>query len=59
MGERKTRVYAYIAHFLGVLVLLAGACIIAFGGGALFEVLATAFNAGRDFIAADLKGLIR
>jgi len=49
----------YIARGIGMFVLLIGACLIAFGGGALYEVLSAAFTAGREVIDDTLWAWLR
>jgi len=49
----------YIARIIGIAFMLAGLSLLAFGGGALYEVISSAFVAGRQVVDATLWSLLR
>jgi len=56
---RRERAGGYPIHVLGLLAMIAVSCLIAFGGGAFYELLSASFVAGRAVIESTLWALFR
>ena len=49
----------YIARIIGIAFMLVGLSLLAFGGGELYEVISSAFVAGRQVVDETLWSLLR